>query len=287
MNLSRWAVSAVVLASSAALADDGGWRVTLEPYGRHAFDADLDDGGSVAVSRAGVDLFVDKPFSEGTFGRLKVMAEYSHYDFDGVGGTALLDDGLTVEIRPSLSTYFSPDLGVYGGLILGAGGDPDADLGDALYYGGYIGFNYQITPGVWIGTGVGVQTELEDDLLFVPLFTLDLKLTDRLTLSADGLSGRLTYEIDEEWDLFLDARYEYRQFRLDDDALVPDGVLRDQVVPISLGVTWKPTDALSLTAAGGVTAWRNLEVREEDENELASTDTDTAGFVSVVVKWVF
>ncbi len=275
------------LLSSLAIGDDAALHVTVEPYARHAFDADLDGGASVAVSRAGANVIFDKKLSDTAYGSVKLLGEYSHYNF--APGDGVLDDGVTIELRPSLINYYSDHFNVYGGASVGASGETDADISNALYYGGYVGFSYKLGDGVWIGTGVGAQTQLEDDLLFVPLFTLDWNITDKLNLSANGLSGTLTYTIDKAWSVYLDARYEYRQFRLNDapGAPLPDGVLRDETVPISLGATWHAGDSLSLSAAGGVVAWRNIELRDNDEHRLSSPDADPTGFVSVSLKWAF
>jgi opacity protein-like surface antigen len=289
------ALAALLLTGSAAFAQDQSalppWEASVTPSSRYVFEADLGDA-SVSVFRNGLAFGVGGPVSETTFVRLGMESEYAAYEFDNLTGFGLPDDGpddlLFVELRPSISTYLNPNFGLYGGLILGAGGEPDADFGDALYYGGFVGFNYQIRPGLWIGTGVGATTQLEDNALIVPLLTLDWTITDRLTLSASGLTGRLTYKVDDNWSLFADGRYEFREYRLASDTVIlPDGVLTDESVPLGLGVTYAVADNFSVSLSGGAILWRSLELSDEDGDALVDEDADVTGFVSASVKWSF
>ena len=168
-----------------------------------------------------------------------------------------------------------------------AGGEADADVRSSLYYGGFVGFNYQVAKDVWLGAGVGVQTEFEDSPLIVPLVTLKWQINDRWALEADGLNGKLSYALNDAWSVFVDGRYEFRQFRLDDGNIVPEGVLSDESVPFSLGVTYAPQPAFSAFAAVGVVAWREFELLDEDGGDVSTTEADPTAFVAVGLKWAF
>jgi long-subunit fatty acid transport protein len=267
------------------------WSTAVTPSAKYVFDTDAGDA-NFSVFRSGVGVTTGGPWSDSVFAKLAVEGEYAAYDFDGLDNFGLADsdgpdDLIFIDLRPSLAVYLNPDFGLYGGVIVGVGAETSADFGDAFYYGGFVGFNYQVSPGVWIGTGVGATTQLEDSALVVPLFTLDWQLDDRWNLSATGLGGKLSYKIDENWTAFLEGRYEFREYRLGGSSVIPDGVLTDESVPLGLGVTYAADQNLSLTLAGGAIVWRSLELADSDGDNVVDEDADVTGYVSVSLKWSF
>ncbi|MBC7782886.1 MAG: hypothetical protein H7144_03525, partial [Burkholderiales bacterium] len=161
------------------------------------------------------------------------------------------------------------------------------ELGDSLAYGAFAGVNYQIAKGVWVGGGVGISTQLEDSPIAVPLINIDWTINDRLRLEVGGLSGTLTYTIDPQWSIFAEGRYELRQYRLADDAIVPEGVLSDASIPLGVGARFSANDNISVSLSGGAVVWREIEFFDDDENSLSDDTTDIAGYVAASVKIAF
>jgi long-subunit fatty acid transport protein len=274
--------SAVLVSGSVVLADDvPSWSSSVTPYARYSFDQDLNDDNSFSVLRSGATFRTGGPVTESVFSGLNLDAEYSNYDF---GDDAFPDDFVFIDLRPSVSVYVNEDFGVYGGALLGFGGEPDADVADSLVYGGFVGFNYQIAKGVWIGTGVGVSTQLEDDLLVVPLISLEWAITDRLTLNASGLKGDLTYKVDDEWSVYVEGRYDIRQYRLHEDSIVSEGVLGDEAVLVGVGVAYSPSDNITLSLGGGAIVWREITLYDDDENKLSQDTADPTAYAAASVK---
>ncbi len=284
MRKTHIAILALALAPAVTQAEDlPDFTASATPYVRYSFESDLNDDNAFSVLRSGASLSLRKNVSETLSFGLAGVFEYSNYDSDA----DFPDDFIFVDLRPSVASYLSERFGIYGGAVLSFGGEPDADVADSLTYGGFVGFNYKISDGMWIGTGVGVTTQLEDDLLLVPLITLDWAINDRLSLTADGLSAKLAYEVDNQWTVFLDGRYEFRQFRLNDTAIVPEGVLSDESVPVSVGVTYSPSDNISMSLAGGAVVWRQVRFFDDDENELSKDTADITPYVAFSVKIVW
>lgn len=275
--------AALLIGASTTLAAD--WKTSVTPRASHEVDTDLGDA-TLSVTRAGVNIKTGSQLSQQLVVGISLDAEYSNYDF-GDAFSSAPSDYLALELRPSASFYFSENLGTYGGLILGAGGEPGADVGDSLIYGAFGGFNYQIAKDVWIGAGLGVSTQLEDDVLYVPLVTIDWKINDQLSLEANGLSGKLTYAIDKQWSIFAEGSYQLRRYRLDDDSIVPDGVLADDSIPIGVGVSYAPSDNITLSLVGGAVVWREIEFIDDDENEIASEDADITPYIAASVKFAW
>ncbi len=260
------------------------WSSSVTPYARYSFDQDLNDDNAFSVLRSGATLRTGGPVTESVFGGVVLDLEYSNYDF---GDDAFPDDFVFIDLRPSASVYLNENFGIYGGVLVGFGGEPDADVADSLVYGGFVGFNYQLAKGVWIGTGVGVSTQLEDDLLVVPLINLEWAITDRLTLNASGLKGDLTYKIDDAWSVFVEGRYDIRQYRLDDDAIVAAGVLGDEAILAGLGVAYHPSENITLSLAGGAVVWRQITLYDDNENKLVEDAADPTAYMAASVKFAW
>lgn len=281
MRKTLTALSALILAPTTTYADVlPDFTASVAPYVRNSFESDLNDAVSFSVLRSGASVSLRKIESRQLNYGLSAELEYSHYD----ANASFPDDFLFFDLRPSIATYLNERFGIYGGAVLSFGGEPDADVADGLTYGAFIGFNYKVADNVWIGTGIGVTTQLEDDLLFVPLITLDWTIHDRLSLSAEGLSVKLAYKVDDQWTVFLDGRYEFRQFRLNDNAIVPEGVLSDESIPVTIGVTYSPSDSVSMSLAGGAVVWREVRFFDDDENELTHDTADITPFIAVSAK---
>jgi len=274
VGLSLLALSGVAYAES-------GWSSSITPYGRYQFETDLDEAGSFSVIRTGAAFKTGGAVTDTVFGAIAFDAEYSNYDSND---TSIPSDFVFIDFRPSVSVNLNENLSVFGGLILGAGGEPDADVGDSLMYGGFAGFNYQLAKGVSVGTGVGFTTQLEDDAIILPLLNLTWAISDNLTLEANGLSAKLSYKVDDAWTVFAEGSYEFRQYRLADDAAIASGVFSDEWVPLGVGVSYTPADNITVSVSGGAIVWQQVEFFDDDENSLSEIDADVTGYVSASVK---
>jgi hypothetical protein len=246
----------------------------------------------VGRSSARKVLTLGGPIDSTTFFKFSGELEYSNYEFDHLDAFGFADvdgpdDVYSIDLRPSFVKYLTPNFSVYGGVIFGAGGEAGADVGEALYYGGFAGFSYQVQPGLWLGAGVGVSTQLEDDPFIVPLVTLDWTINDRLKLEATGTRGLLTYKVNDQWSTFVEARYIFRQFRLDDDAVVSGGVLTDESLPVGVGVTYAPSDHLSFTVTAGGVFWRTIKLTDDGNHDLVDEDADVTAYVGLSGKYSF
>lgn len=294
--LAACVMASTTVAVAADLADETAVKPTTFTLGgqaSYAFDTDLGDAdGSFSVFRSGGSLTIGTPVTAASDLRITIDGEYSHYyfrDIDAVPGSDGSDslDAYLFAVRPTYSHYFSPNFGVFGGVILAASGMAEADVGDSLTYGVFAGVNYQISPNVWVGGGFSVVTELEDSAFVVPLLSLNWAVTPDFTLSSEGLGLKATYKLDDAWSVYLRGRYEFRQFRLDSAEVLSDGVLSDQSLPITVGVTYELDDALSFSAEAGVVAYRRLEFSDSDGDQFGADEADPAAFLSISAQYKF
>ncbi len=162
-----------------------GTTLTLTPYASHAFDADLDNDADVSVSRGGADLTIAHPLTERLITTVGLRGEYSRYEFDN-----LLDlvsdelgdaadnlgfdddrglDMILVSISPGVIYRLNDRWSAIGGISVAASGESDADFGDSLTFGGYVGARYKVNDRLAVALGVAARSRLEDDALVVPL----------------------------------------------------------------------------------------------------------------------
>ena len=292
MRNSSCAILAALLGASVVQAADEGptkWAYSVTPYANNAFSADVGDE-SMSVFRSGATFRGFGPVSRGVFLSFTSQAEYSRYDFDepsSLFGSNAPDDGLFVELQPAGAVYVNEDLGFYAGLTLDYGSDLHAKLSDSLTYGGFVGVNYQVAKDVWIGGGVGVISKFEDDPIFYPLLNIDWCITDKLKLDVSGLTGRLTYELTDDWSIFAEGSFELRQYRFGSNGVVPDGAMADSYIPVGIGVSYTPCDTLTVSLSGGGIFSRQVEVFDDSDHSLAKLDGDTAVYAAANVKWSF
>ena len=301
---SKYALTALCLATSSVASSavaqttttappDPTLNITLGGFANYAADTDLhDSGGSFSVFRSGGNLLFERPISASTDLRINVGGEYSHYYFRNIAAVPGDDgsdslDAFQLDVRPTISHRFNENLSAFGGISVTASGMADADFGESLSYGAFGGVTYRVAPNVWIGGGLAISSQLEDDALVVPLLSVNWQITPDWSLSSEGLGLKLAYKFDDAWTAYVRARYDFRQFRLDSSEIVSDGVLTDQSVPITIGVNYDFGDGLKMAAEAGVVAYRRLEFRDSGGDQVGADEADPAAFVSVQVTYSF
>lgn len=270
---------------------DAGVSLSLNAGATHTFRADLDDDeGDVSVTRAQAGLRIAFAPADKLRLALSFDNEFSWYDFESDAGTPLdsiIDEGIEHELslRATWMLTETTSITALGGI--NAGYEPGADFGESLTYTGGLAYGFQVNDNLTLNLGVAVRSRLEDNVLVVPILGVNWRINEQTTLASEGLGARLTVALNDRTQVHLRASAELHEFRLDDDNnTLAGGVLSDYRVPVALGVTWEPADALTLTLEGGAVVWQEYELRDDDD-ELADTNTDPAAFIGFRVSWSF
>jgi hypothetical protein len=288
-----FAVPAIVHAETTTAPAKPEYVFTLGGDASYSFLTDLhDDGGSFSVFRSGSWVTMNNKIDESQSLRITLSGEYSHYFFRNIAAAPGSDgsDSLDVyqfELRPTYTKYLNDHFGVFAGVDIAAQGMSNADFADSLSYGVFAGVNYKLADGVWLGAGLAATTQLEDNPLVVPLLTVSWQATPELLIASEQLGFRATLQIDNGWSAYVRARYEFRQFRLDSDEVIADGVLTDQSVPVAIGVTYQPDDQLKLSGEVGVMAYRRLEFTESDGHQAGADEAEPTLFAGFEVTYSF
>ncbi len=272
---------------------DEDWKLSIAPRGEYTFSGDLRSSGSrVSVGRAGISFDASGPLGDRARLLLNADLEASFYRFKD---TALplpsaaepLRDAYTLRLRPGMSYRVDDDWSILGGAIVEFSGEAGADVGQSVTFGGYGGASYRVSDDLSLTFGLIVKTRLEDDAFVAPLLGVRWKIDEKLSLVTEGLGVRFIAKVNEQFTVSIFGRYEMRDFRLDDDATVPSGIVQDTRLPIGATVEWAPTSRLSIALSGGVIAYQKYKFLNENGDELSGDKTRAAPFIGLRGEWKF
>lgn len=270
-------------------------------YGMHLFSADFENSSSdVSVTGGGAGIEFSIPVAERGSLTISAGAEYWNYDFsDGNAFFPLADaiiDPVWEEIYVgtigvSWRNQLNDNWGYTVGFELTSAGEPGADFSDTLTYGGFAGFSYAFSRDFVLGFGLGVQTQLEDDALVVPVPIIQWRINEQWSLTSKrvgNLGGvAINYAASDSITLSLLGGYERNDFRLDDDGPIPDGVGRHSGIPVVLNVAWQAAPQISLNAWGGYFFAQEYELIDSNEATVAEPDADSSALVGVGATFTF
>lgn len=276
-------------------------RLTFEPAGSYTFETDLDGAGEYSVGRFGGELNYDVPVWDRSLLGFGLSVERSEYDFDGATGLAAGGDpiggatvyGLSARLVHPLDETFT---------FIGGGGvewaaEDGADFGESATLGGFAAVAWKTSDDLTLTLGVGVSDRLEDDVRVLPFVGVEWRFAENMRLSSTEIGRALgsgqgaglgvVYESNEELSLVVGAAFSGRQFRLDEDGPLPDGVLQDDRIVTGLGVVWRPEANIVVRGGAGAAVWSNIETLDSSGTTVGDEDGDPAPFITASVRILF
>lgn len=272
--------------------EKGGTYVEVRPSAEHNFQTGLHNGGDFSVTRGGVALKTEFWPERFLNFSLDASYEYSHYDFDNflaeTGVPAPLDDAQRITLRPGARMMFSRDWLVFAGGMIESAGDVDADFEDTLIGAGFLGARYRVNDEFAVRFGISAVSSIEEDLSFAPIISFKWTPQPDWTLELTGAQGggilQLTHDLTEQWNLGIGAKFQSRDYRLAEDAAIPEGVFRDDRISLEAQATYSPTGYIDLTAAAGAVLFNQLTIENSNGNELREDGVDPTPFVGLRAK---
>lgn len=243
--------------------------------------ADLDNTtGDVSVARLGAGGGISLWVSDTADLIFRGRAQFSFYDFNNAAGVvpsmpALadpFDDVYDVSFEPVFRDM--PEHGwqwFIGGRIRSAG-ESDANFGDTIIGGGFAGASYDVTPTLRLGAGVNVESRLEGGVWAFPVPLIEWDITEDLTLLTREDGVALEYWFAHAWNVSLIAGYERHQYRLADRNAISGGSVIDQRIPVSLALTYSPSESLVISGRVGAEFGGSLEFDNAGGNEIVNSD---------------
>lgn len=276
-----------------AVAGKEGLAVNVRPFGSFTFRTDLRDGeGDVAISRAGARVTFTSPIGEQARLSVGVAGEASWYDFKNAAGLVPgtsdpFDDVYKLDAAPILFFSQSRELTWFVGGLVEVAGEAGVDIGDAITGGGLGGIRYYISENFALSLGVAVKTRLEENVLVIPLIGFELGRDSKTTFTLDGLTARLTTELNQDTRFFIEGGWELRDYRLEDDSPLASGVVHDIRVPVGAGFIWAPSKTASVELSGGAIVWQRFRFDDSNGNRVGEEHTDPAPFVKLMATFTF
>ena len=253
---------------------------SLQSRGSFAAETDLDGGGTVSVARLGPTLSARYAQSQAWFVDVRIGAEFSFYDFDGatgiVAGGDPAGDFAEYFVNARYTGQVNDDWWWYVGGEASWAGEDSENLGDGFIGRGELGAIYTVNKNLRLGVVAVVRSQIEEGVLAYPLPILHWQIEDRWLLATGDDGLRLSYKAWEEWTFFTSLDWEAREYRLSDTGPIPNGVLRDDRIPVVLGANWKPNEHVEIEATIGAMAWSRYEFLDSTGTRIADPDGDAS-----------
>lgn len=266
---------------------------SFTPGGYYAFSSGLEDSrGDMAVTRSGGELTLFVPFDRTMFS-LGLTNEWSWYDFSGgsapvvAGSEKPFSQVTTVRISPGMAYRIDEKWALLGGVSADFSGETDADVSDAATYGGFFAVRYRFSDRFSLVVGAAGRSVLEDDFQVLPIIGIDWQITEKMAFATRGTGARLVYFLTPQFDLALQVSYENRDFRLSDDAAIPEGVVRDRRVTVGLQGQYMVRPWWVVRGEVGVVAWGEMVFEDRNGNGLEGLDTDPTPYVGASMTFRF
>jgi hypothetical protein len=259
----------------------------------HRFDADIDgSNGDFGVDSVRGSAGYWFELADGLSWDNYASYRFSDYDFSA---PAPWDDVHSALWASRLRFAAGDQWSFYGGPLLGFEGESGSDFGDGFVGGGMLGFAWSPGPDLRLGLGFGVLSQIEDDVRFLVVPTVDWRFADAWRLrtgilelgAATGLGGEIGWQLAPRVEWAFGAQFQRRRWRLDGGASNPDGVGQDRSLPVYAKLVWEAAGPVALEFVGGVHFAGELRVESSRGTKLAERDYDPQGFLGLRARFRF
>jgi len=168
--------------------------------------------------------------------------------------------------RFSLNAGWRPggDWSFFGTATLSVGsGVGEGRWSEGMSGGGMAFGRCQVTPDfAWL-VGLIVYDRLGESVLWLAVPGIDWRVTPRVTIvTAQGLSVNCRLDDEGAWRLTGSVLFDSMVCAVEETG--QRAVVRDEQVPVTLGVERRSRDGIRLRAFGGVVAWRRWQLERAD-----------------------
>lgn len=255
--------------------------------GSYTVPGNYGDSGNVSIYRGGGEATVYIPaVPDEVAVTVGFLEEGSWYDFQNKPN--VVNQMFLTRVSPGIFWKYSDDWAFLGGFNVTGAGEKDADVGDALTFGGFAGARYTVSPTLKVTLGVAGSSELEDDPTILPLIGVDWDFAKDWNFSVKGPGVRLTYALTDTVDLSLQGSYESRAYRLDDHfGALDSAVFRDRRATVGLQAQWTPAEWFSLRAELGAVVWSEFKLDDNDGHKLNEEHGDPTAYAGLSATFRF
>ena len=269
----------------------------------YQFGTDINGGGSYSVNRTFLGAGMEFEYSPALTLDFDIGMEWDDYDFSGPGDftapaagepwDSVFDLTLSAVSRWKLDDNWRM---ILGGFVRWSG-ESDADFAEAFSGGVVFGGAYVFSDDLSLGVTALVTTQIEDGLLWIPSPVVDWRINRQWFISnmrgpvtyPASLGLEIVYYLNENMNLSLGGRYEYRRLRLNDDgpAAIRNGVGGERTFPVWVRFEWRPIEQIRLHVLAGMNFGQQLELENSRGSLLSKEDTDPSPFIGCFLDFKF
>ena len=276
--------------------DDATLTFSISAGYQHIFNTSLNSGGDYQVDRVGLELKVKTKISDEwrLEGNLRYLFDdYKFSNATDLGGNPWSDIN-TLQIDARAQWWMNNDMALIFGPFLMWSRESGASWSDSLTGGAFAGVMFVSSSTLAWGGGIGISSQLEDDVLVYPILFLDWKFNDTMKLSS--VAGPIglaftgvewVWEFVEHFELGLGARYEFRRFRLDESGATPNGVGEDTEVPFWARLSYRFNEHIAVDGYAGFIVGTEFILDDSSGNRLGSDKSDPAPMIALAVRIEF
>ena len=269
-----------------------GWFTSVKVGADSQIDADIKGGGEYSRNKMMVQASESYFWDKNTSASFSLNYEQSDYSFSGGdnGNLAQLNPWnkvnaltLSTPIRAPLNDQWSAFVLPYIRFL----GESNAQFEESITAGIIAAANYRFSDGLRIGTGLAINSQIEDSASIFPLLLIDWDINKQLTLNIGSNRGAiqtpgltLSYKVNKKWLYTVGGYYERSRFRLDQNGDVASGVGEDRSFPLLTSVTYQLNPGIKFMFVTGVKFGNELTLEDSDGDTLYSESVDpslTAG----------
>jgi hypothetical protein len=258
---------------------------------QYIFETNIDGGGELSLARVPLEITADLEISDQLDLTTNLRYELDLYDFKGPSalGASPWNDIHNLSINLRLVWALNQKVLLWGGPAVLWSRESGAGWGDSGMAGGFMGATYIVSRKLIFGGGLGVVTQLEDDILVYPIIILNWRITDHTYLTSRagpvGIAAtgvELVHDLGEGWEVGVGARYEFRRFRLDDTGVAPNGVGEETNFPAWVRLSYRFDESFKLDLYMGLAMFGRLGLDDSAGTTVASTKYDPAPTVALI-----
>ena len=243
------------------------------------------DGSDVTVQRFRLGAIMHQSIRPGLMLVGDVDAEYSAYTFNQrddtiFGKSGFMQDAVMLRLGLMVMAPINEKWAWQAGGSVSVAGETHADLWEAFNAGALVGVGRVVSPDLkWSLSLVGFG--FEGSFLAIPIPGFDWKISERYRLATQGPGLNFITTFSPTTKLIVLSRWEYRQYRLDDDPPVPGGKYYDQRFPAGIELTRRFFRVLEVTLEGGIYAYQQMMIRDKDDNKIVTVVGDQSAYVGL------
>jgi len=281
LGLSAALTLATTSAALAQPAPPDSVSVSTSLTGIGQLESRLDQGGNFSWNGVIAQGAVARQFTPDFSAAISLRYGYESWQFDtpsALGTVAPWGDVNRPAVGFRFAQQISPQLGVFIAPELEWSYESGASASDAKNFGAVFGATRFFSPTLVLGIGAGIFRQIDKTRIF-PLLIVNWQIDEHWRVSnpfqagpAGGAGLEIVRALGGQWELAAGASVRDYRFRLRDDGPAPNGIGRNQGVPVFARLTRQlgPRGHLDLYA-GAVTAGK-LRVLDSSGATLSSSN---------------